>query len=208
MTSTLYYIHDPMCSWCWGFSASLRTLEDALPASIQVVRVLGGLAEDSEADMPEAMKNMLQQTWKQIETTIPETQFNHDFWTKNKPRRSTWPSCRAVIAVRNQDAALEIPMIRAIQNAYYLQAKNPSDTDVLTDIASQLGCDAQRFSEEVHSEQTRNTLLSEMRFSRELGVQGFPSFRIKTSQGQLFDLPVNYNNPSVMLDQIEQANLA
>lgn len=99
-------------------------------------------------------------------------------------------------------------MIRAIQEAYYLQAKNPSDTDVLTDIARQLGCDTHLFAEQIHSEQTRNALLSELRLSRELGVQGFPSLRIKTSQGQLFEVPVNYNNPAVMLDQIEQANLA
>ena len=208
MNSTLYYIHDPMCSWCWGFAASFKTLEESLPENVQVVRVLGGLAEDSDAPMPEAMQNMLQQTWKKIETAIPGTQFNHDFWTKNKPRRSTWPSCRAVIAARNQNPALEAPMTRAIQEAYYLNAKNPSDTDVLTDIADQLGCDAQLFAEEIHSEQTRNTLLSELRFSRELGVQGFPSLRLKTSQGQLYDLPVNYNTPSVMLDQIVQTNLA
>lgn len=197
-----------MCSWCWGFSASLRTLEEALPSNIQMVRVLGGLAEDSDAAMPEAMQHMLQQTWKQIETAIPGSQFNHNFWTDNKPRRSTWPSCRAVIAARNQDSALEAPMIHAIQEAYYLNAKNPSNTDVLTDIARQLGCDAHLFSEQIHSEQTRNDLLGEMRLSRELGAQGFPSLRIKTSKGELFELPVNYNDPAVMLDQIQQTNLA
>jgi putative protein-disulfide isomerase len=208
MSSTLYYIHDPMCSWCWGFSASLRTLEETLPANIHMARVLGGLAEDSEAAMPEAMQQMLMQTWKQIETAIPGTQFNHGFWTNNKPRRSTWPSCRAVIAARNQDTALEAPMIHAIQEAYYLQTKNPSDTDVLTDIARQIGCDAHLFTEQINSEKTRNTLLSEMQFSRELGAQGFPSLRIKTSEGRLFEVPVHYTNPSVMLDQIEHINLA
>ena len=99
-------------------------------------------------------------------------------------------------------------MIRAIQEAYYLEAKNPSDTDVLADIASQLGCDKQQFTSEIHSDKTRSALLSELQFSRDLGVQGFPSLRLKTSEGKLFELPVNYKQPSVMLDQIEQANLA
>ncbi|MFT7211070.1 MAG: putative protein-disulfide isomerase [Granulosicoccus sp.] len=197
-----------MCSWCWGFSATLRTLEKTLPVNMRIVRVLGGLAEDCENAMPESMQHMLQQTWKQIETAIPGTQFNHSFWTSNKPRRSTWPSCRAVIAARNQDPTLEAPMIHAIQEAYYLQARNPSDTDVLIDIARHLGCDARLFAEQIHNELTRNTLLGEMRFSRELGAQGFPSLRVKTNQGQLVELPVNYNNPSAMLEQIEQTNLA
>jgi putative protein-disulfide isomerase len=99
-------------------------------------------------------------------------------------------------------------MIHAIQEAYYLQARNPSDTDVLIDIARHLGCDARLFAEQIHNELTRNTLLGEMRFSRELGAQGFPSLRVKTNQGQLVELPVNYNNPSAMLEQIEQTNLA
>lgn len=208
MTATLYYVHDPMCSWCWGFAESLRTLEASLPSTIQMTRVLGGLAEDSDVAMPESMQHMLSQTWKQIESAIPGTQFNHTFWTSNKPRRSTWPSCRAVIAARNQDPAFEVPMIRAIQEAYYLEAKNPSDTDVLADIASQLGCDKQQFTSEIHSDKTRSALLSELQFSRDLGVQGFPSLRLKTSEGKLFELPVNYKQPSVMLDQIEQTNLA
>ena len=208
MSSTLYYIHDPMCSWCWGFAKTLRSLEATLPADVQVVRILGGLAPDSDDAMPEPMKHMLSQTWKQIETAIPGTQFNHSFWTEAQPRRSTWPSCRAVIAVRNQDPALETPMISAIQEAYYLQAKNPSDTDVLATIAQQLGCDVKRFTNEIHSEATRNALLGELQLARQLGVQGFPSLRLKTAKEQIFELPVNYNNPSAMLDQIVQTNLA
>ena len=26
MPKTLYYVHDPMCSWCWAFRLSLNTL--------------------------------------------------------------------------------------------------------------------------------------------------------------------------------------
>ena len=208
MSSILYYIHDPMCSWCWGFSESLRKLEEALPSNIQTIRVLGGLAQDSDAPMPQSMQKMLQQTWKKIETTIPGTRFNHHFWTDNEPRRSTWPSCRAVIAVKNQDPALEVPMIRAIQEAYYLEAKNPSNTDILTGIASGLGCDTELFAEQLHSEQTRNSLLEEMQFSQQLRAQGFPSLRLKTSKDQLFEILVNYNSPDAMLEQIEQTNLA
>jgi len=71
--------------------------------------------------MPESMQQGLQQTWKQIAEVIPGTEFNFAFWTDNAPRRSTWPSCRAVIAARRQSRDFERPMIKAIQRAYYLQ---------------------------------------------------------------------------------------
>jgi len=99
---TLFYVHDPMCSWCWGFAPTFETVLSELPNSVKVNHLLGGLAPDSNDPMPESMQLSLQQTWQRIAEVIPGTEFNFDFWTQNAPRRSTWPSCRAVIAARRQ----------------------------------------------------------------------------------------------------------
>lgn len=204
MNNTLYYIHDPMCSWCWGFRPTLDALLAALPASIRIERVLGGLAPDSDQPMPEPMRQMLHQTWKQIRQSIPGTEFNFDFWTDNTPRRSTWPSCRAVIAVRQQHADLEVPMIHAIQEAYYLKARNPSDTEILTELAESVGCDPVVFNETVHSDSTRAALDHERQFGMRLGVRGFPSLVLAPAEGNPVSIPVDYNDASTMLQLIDQ----
>ena len=67
MQTTLIYVHDPMCSWCFGFESTRAKLFAALDARIQVRRMVGGLAPDSDAPMPEAMRMGLQQTWRRIE---------------------------------------------------------------------------------------------------------------------------------------------
>ena len=139
MASILHYVHDPMCSWCWGFKPTFDSLTKQLPASVSINRVLGGLAPDSDEPMPAAMQHMLQQTWQQITIAIPGTRFNFDFWTLNQPRRSTYPACRAILAAKKQNIDLELPMIEAIQRAYYLDAKNPSDTDILVSLAADVG---------------------------------------------------------------------
>jgi len=208
MSSILYYVHDPMCSWCWGFKPTLDKLLDELPDSVQVHRILGGLAPDSDQPMPEPMQQMLQQTWQHIQSVIPETEFNYDFWTRNQPRRSTWPSCRAVLAARRQDAALEVPMILAIQRAYYLDARNPSDTQTLISIAEETGCDAGQFSEYLHSEAAHKELEAERQMAHQLQVQGFPSLVYRNARDQLFSIPVNYRQTVSMLEQITQANAA
>ena len=163
MTDTLFYVHDPMCSWCWGFAATLDSVLEALPDDINVVHLLGGLAPDSNEPMPESMQQGLQQTWKQIADVIPGTEFNFAFWTDNTPRRSTWPSCRAVIAARRQSEDYERPMIKAIQRAYYLDAKNPSDSDTLLQCAKDIGCDGAVFSKDFESEDVSNEFLDELR---------------------------------------------
>ena len=114
-----------MCSWCWGFKPQWHKLQEALPDTVTTQYVLGGLAPDTNDPMPEPMQQMLQQTWHQIAQSIPGTQFNHEFWSLNTPRRSTYPACRAVLAARVQNAAFEEPMITSIQEAYYLHAQNP-----------------------------------------------------------------------------------
>ncbi|MGB5741033.1 MAG: DsbA family protein, partial [Sedimenticolaceae bacterium] len=90
----LIYIHDPMCSWCWGFRPTFEQLCASLPRHVAVRRLLGGLAPDSDQPMPADMQMRLQQTWRRIQQRIPGTRFNFDFWRVCDPRRSTWPACR------------------------------------------------------------------------------------------------------------------
>ena len=49
MPAVLYYVHDPMCSWCWGFRPTWLALQDQLPEGVRVQRLLGGLAPDRGA---------------------------------------------------------------------------------------------------------------------------------------------------------------
>lgn len=99
-------------------------------------------------------------------------------------------------------------MIRAIQEAYYLNAQNPSDIDVLTALAENVGCDADLFRSSINREDTRNELLKEIGFARQLGVQGFPSLVLVNSNNQAHGIHVDYNNATAILDQIERTNLA
>jgi len=202
-THTLFHAHDPMCSWCWGFRNTWQSVAEALPESLTVRRLLGGLAPDSDQPMPQDMQQMLQGAWQRIEASIPGTRFNHDFWTKNAPRRSTYPSCRAVIAARQQNPDFEEPMIHAIQTAYYLDAKNPSDHDVLADIAASIGCDKEAFTLALNSEAVLEEHGSERAFAARIGAQGFPSLFLLTPEQIVHPVGIDYNSPQSILDQIE-----
>ena len=201
--TTLYYIHDPMCSWCWGFRYTWASVVQRLPEDIAVHYVLGGLAADCSESMPQDMQIHIRDTWRAIQKEIPETVFNFDFWEQCQPRRSTYPSCRAVIAARKQNPSLEKAMILAIQEAYYLHARNPSDDDVLIDLAGALDLDTEKFSEDLSSQETQNELMLEIQFSKQLGVQGLPSLVLETNDIRKL-LRLDYNNPEVILNQMAQ----
>lgn len=200
--ATLYYVHDPMCSWCWGFNPTLQQLKQNLPESVEFKYLLGGLAADSVEPMPVAMQTFLQQTWRNIEQEIPGTVFNFDFWTQCQPRRSTYPACRALIAARNQSVEKSLAMIESIQLAYYTKALNPSDDLTLIGLADKLELDLDQFRSDLNSEQTQSELQQQIQFSRHLGVESFPSLVLQKNES-LQGVSLDYLNATVMLEEIE-----
>ncbi|MDO6765891.1 DsbA family protein [Agarivorans sp. 1_MG-2023] len=203
MTETqarLYYVHDPMCSWCWGYKPTLEALESSLPSNIEMVYLLGGLAPDSAVAMPEDMQQFLQQTWQKINVQLG-TEFNHDFWKVNTPRRSTYPANRAVLAAEKQGAAKA--MIRQIQNAYYLQAINPSDVDNLLVLAEKLGLDKKTFVEDISSEALNESLMQQIQFARSLPIQGFPSLVLAVGESY-HPVQLDYKHAQVSLEHVAE----
>ena len=199
--SILYYVHDPMCSWCWAFVPVWNTIKQNLPDNIEVQYLLGGLAPDSNEPMPNAMQVAISGYWKTIMQRVPGTTFNFEFWEKCEPRRSTYPSCRAVIAARKQDASKEEAMITAIQEGYYLRAMNPSNDSTLIELASDLGLNPELFEKDLNRPETQRALMEEINMGRAIGAQGFPSLILKNASGYRF-IALDYNDANVTLTQL------
>jgi putative protein-disulfide isomerase len=198
--ATLYYFHDPMCSWCWGYRPVAEKLFAALPDGVTRVNVVGGLAADSDEPMPPALRETVVAHWRRIEGMLG-TRFNYDFWTECTPRRSTWPACRAVLAAALQDC--EEPMTRAIQDAYYLHAQNPSDVSTLTDLAANLGLDVERFTNDMNSAALEAELQRQIAFARRSPINGFPSLVLDVT-GNLEPVTVDYHDHRTSLAELEQ----
>jgi putative protein-disulfide isomerase len=151
--------------------------------------------------MPAQMREYVRGQWRQIQRQVPGTRFNFDFWTRCVPRRSTYPACRAVIAARRQGKALDEAMTRAIQRAYYLQARNPSDTETLVDLAVELGLDVPGFQRALVSAEVEEALMDEISATRRMGVRAFPALVLETD-GQSRSIEVDYLDPRPMLAAI------
>ena len=192
--AVLYYAHDPMCSWCWAYAPVWEklkiTIKNEYAHSLRIRSLLGGLAPDTDEPMPEDMQQYLKDTWSSIQERVPGTKFNFEFWEQCSPRRSTWRACRAVIAARLQSDKFESVMTRAIQRAYYLNARNPSNFSTLAAIAEEIGLDRIRFSDDLDATETHSLHQREMQQVRHLGIQGFPSLvlvRDRIAHGVLVD---------------------
>jgi len=200
--TVLYYIHDPMCSWCWAFRPVWTEVKNALPDALAVKYIVGGLAPDSDALMSAETQNKIRRHWQAIEQRVPGTAFNFKFWAECAPRRATYPACRAVIAAKLQNPKMEDAMILAIQQAYYLQARNPSDDAVLLSLASGLNLDSERFRHDLNAPKTQHRLQQEIQQAQAIGAHGFPSLILE--KGEHYHLiPIDYNHAENMISNIK-----
>jgi len=178
MSPTIYYVVDPMCSWCWGFAPVWREFVSEIPESVAVVDLMGGLAPDNEAPMDSAMRQYVQDAWGAVKARTG-AEFNFEFWNKCEPKRSTYPACRAVIAAGEQASGARSLMYDAIQRAYFLEARNPSDAEALECVAGEIGLDRKQFTEDLGSDHINRILQLELESVAKLGVSGFPTMVVK-----------------------------
>ena len=207
MTLTIYYVVDPMCSWCWGFAPIWRDFVSEIPESATVVDLMGGLAPDNEAPMDSAMRQYVQDAWGAVKARTG-AEFNFEFWDKCEPKRSTYSACRAVIAAGEQASGARSLMYDAIQRAYFLEARNPSDAEMLKRVAGEIGLDQKQFTEDLASDHVNRSLQLELEAVAKLGVSGFPTIvveRALAGESARFDLlTAGFTDIDVLRDRLRR----
>lgn len=203
MSAILYYVHDPLCSWCYAFGPVWRQLQAQLPDGVRVERLLGGLAPDTDIPMESAMRDRLEATWHRIEKSVPGTTFNFDFWKVCTPYRTTYPACRAVIAATQlAKAGGGERMNTAIQQAYYRQARNPALTETLIDIAEEIGLQRNAFASTLASNEVEEALQRQIGFSSQIGAESYPALILAINEHTRWPIAIDYNDPAPMLDTL------
>jgi len=106
------------------------------------------------------------------------------------------------MVAREQSDELAGQMLKGIQQAYYQQAKNPSDLSTLQACAQQIGLSKPFFTEQMQQLWDNSALEEEVDFVQRLGVQGFPTLILKNDQ-QWLALPIDYSSPDQVYSAVD-----
>lgn len=203
MDAILYYVADPMCSWCWGFHPVLQKVKASLPADVRLRHVMGGLARDTDEPMSDEVRAYVQNAWQEVSARTG-ARFNDDFWTRCQPRRSTYPACRGVLCAAEQRAEAGPAYFEAVQRAYYLEARNPSEADTLAALAGEAGLDVARFAKDLVSPEIDARLHEDFAVRRRLGVRSFPSLILERGEVRT-PIVVGYDDAEAVLSRLDAA---
>lgn len=176
---SLIYIADPMCSWCYGFSSELTALLDGLPG-LRLDIVVGGLRAYNTVPMDDALKSRLQNAWAQVAERTGLS-FSTAVLERKDFVYNTEPACRAVVAARMLAPAACLAVFEAIQQAFYAEGKDVTQSEALCEIAAGaiaaagIPMDEQTFLATFKSEAAVMATYHDFEQTKRWKVQGYPT---------------------------------
>jgi putative protein-disulfide isomerase len=202
----LIYVGDPMCSWCYGFGKEMTALRERRP-DIPLEIVVGGLRAGGTDVLDDAGKRFRLHHWAQVEQAsgLP---FNRAGLIARKGFvYDTEPICRAVVTARilAPDSDL-LPVFRALQRAFYVDALDTTDGEVLAKAgAAALGevgfsIEPDDFLAVWRRQSTIDAARADFANARSMGVTSFPALFLE-QDGKLRSVSPGYTH----VESLEQA---
>ena len=182
---TLYFVLDPMCSWCWGFAPVVEAIRDKYTDSYEIGLVMGGLRRAGEMVWDDAAKAYLRSHWHNVAETTGQP-FDEILLEKERFNYDTYSACKAVVTVREllgTEAAFDY--LHKIQHAFYAQGIDITNPRLLQGYYEQLFGNSGKFAFFFLSE--RAEVLTEHDFAkaRSIGATAFPSVVMVDEEGHM-----------------------
>lgn len=178
MTS-LIYIADPMCAWCYGFGPELYTLLAGLP-DIKLDIVVGGLRPYERDAIDEETRSTLAPQWAKVKEVsglpLSDAPLRRDDFIFN-----TEPACRAIATAHSLVPESRLAMLHALQHVFFSDGLDITRGDVLADVGAAVlkefghDIDAATFFDKWNEAETIDATATDFRQTRQWGVSGFPT---------------------------------
>jgi putative protein-disulfide isomerase len=180
--TTLHYIYDPLCGWCYGAAPLVKAAREVLD-----VRPHGGgmMAGPNR----QAITPQLRAYVKQHDERIAQLTGQHfgqgyieGLLNDNSVALDSEPPTAAMLAAQ-EIAGRGLDMLAQLQIAHYVEGRHIADRATLIEVAAALGLDPTAFAEAL-DRQSGEVLQRHFKETRKLmsavSARGFPSFVLET----------------------------
>lgn len=180
---------DPHNIWCWGCEPIVRRLQLVYGSTVELVVRQGGLFEDF-TPLREQWARMSGGRWTDSVRAFFEAVGAHHRMPMDSDRmieavgdfKSTWPACIAAKAAASQGAELGARYLRALREAWCLDARAIHRAGVQTDVAREVGLDLDAFATALKDGSAERAFQEDRRECEAQDVTGFPTFTIGTGE--------------------------
>ena len=177
-TTTLHYIYDPLCGWCYGAAPLAAAARDVMP----VIGHGGGMMTGANRkQVSPALRNYVMPHDHRI-AELTGQKFGDGYFNglllDETAVFDSAPPIRAILAAEDM-AGRGLDMLSRLQVAHYVEGKRIADDDVLQALAMELGLDADEFAQaygRIGEEELQQHIAASRRLLAQAGGHGFPTF--------------------------------
>lgn len=179
---------DPVCTWCWGSEPVLRKLEARFGEQVKISFVMAGLVKDITSfydrynDIggdPVRSNTNIAKHWLEASERHGMPVQSEGFKLFSKEYPSTYPQNIAYKAAQIQDQALANRYLRRIREASAAEAKLTNTTEVLVELASEVGLDIARFLEDFSHGAAQKAFEEDLALTAHYQAHGYPTFLVR-----------------------------
>ena len=181
----LHYIYDPLCGWCYGAAPLVKAARDLLPVQAHA----GGMMSDARRQpVTAALRAFVLPHDRRIAQLTGQPfgpAYADGLLRDTTAVFDSEPPIAAVLAA-DAIAGRGLDLLARLQRAHYVEGGRIADTDVLVDMAVDIGLAQQAFVQAL--EQARGApVQAHIHATRELmariGAQGFPTLTLERDDG-------------------------
>lgn len=182
---------DPVCTWCWGSEPVLRKLETKFGEQIKISFVMAGLVKDitsfydryNDIGGDPALSNAnIAKHWLEASGRhgMPVRTAGFNLFSREQP--STYPQNIAYKAAQIQDQVQANRYLRRIREASAAEARLTNTTEVLVELASEVGLDVARFLEDFSHGAAQKAFKEDLEMTAHYKAYGYPTFLLRLGE--------------------------
>lgn len=186
----LWYIADPMCSWCWGFAPVIAQIREEYATAFTLKLMPGGLRPGTAAPLLPEKRAQILQHWHTVHATTGQP-FTFEHALPETFIYDTEPACRGVVSASFINPEKTFPFFAAIQHAFYVGQKDVTQLATLAELAVHLAIPESQFVSAFQSDNAKQHTLEGFQRAAQWGISGFPTLVIE-SAAQRYLLTTGY----------------
>lgn len=182
MQSTVIYVYDALCGWCYGFSPVMKRLQENFHDTVGFRVVSGGMVLGERAGEIGKVAPYIKGAYKRVEE-LSGVVFGQPFLDALDEGSMLFSSdapSRALTLFRRQHPEQQVAFAHALQSAIYSAGLPPVAASTYETLAAQFGIpDPQGFANAMNAPDVHKETASDYAEARQLQANGFPAVYVK-----------------------------
>ncbi|WP_433861084.1 DsbA family protein [Pseudomonas thivervalensis] len=203
--TTLHYLYDPLCGWCYGAKPLVQAAQAVLP----VILHGGGMMTDANRQQvsPQLRNYVMPHDRRIAEYSgqpFGEAYFDGLLRDHSAVFDSAPPT--AAILAAEQLGGHGLELLGRLQTAHYVEGRRIADEAVLLELAQSIGLPAQAFLAALRAAAVQRHIEASRALLHQVGGQGFPTFALEQDgQFTLIDIGPWFGKPEAFARWLKQA---